>query len=100
MKYTKIDRLLVVYKNDVEIDEVLRRKIWQFQQKMEGRFLVAFSNSVKIMRNEFGVECEKDDATIRYISYKPEMIDSRYMVIQPEKNSKKLHKYILVATIE
>jgi hypothetical protein len=50
--------------------EDVRRKIWQVQQKMQGKFLVVVSENEKILRDEFGILAESGELTCRLIAFR------------------------------
>lgn len=67
MRNTGIRNLLVFSGADGR--EETRRKIWQVQQKMEGKFLVVVSENEKVLRDEFGILGESGELTCRLIAF-------------------------------
>ena len=85
---------MIVYKHGIENDDVLRRKIFQFQQKMEGKLLIAASDNPKIMRDKFGIVLEKESSTIRYLVFDKNIKNDKIDVFKNNRDqSANAYKY-------
>lgn len=88
MRDTNIDNLLIAFSYDISTDKELLRKMYKFQQKMEGDFIMVACDNPNIIKNVFYIEPEKFENTIRFIRYKPEQKNPFITVVKDENSEK------------